>query len=198
MLGLYGLKQWFATILDPVLNLAVRLRLSPDVFTLVGVFGGCLAGFGVCTLQSWLVLLGGLIRLAGANLDGGLARRRGKPTRGGFFKNELGDRAADFATMLGFFCIPAVSADALLFVSLVCAIVMAVAPSIASWFGVSRGLPRINGGPLGKTERVFLAVLAVAMLNFGAAPIPTLLGFAWLVTLGSIVTAVARLRRIHG
>lgn len=196
MLGLYGLKGWFGNLLEPALRLAVRFGWSPDSFTLLGVVGGCLAGFGVASLQWWLVLLGGLMRLAGANLDGALARRRVKPTKGGAFKNELGDRLADFATMLSFALIPAVAAEPALRNLCLFTAGAAVLPSIASWFGLARGKSRINGGPLGKTERTFLAVVLVAAIQLGGQ-----VGFViqlgmYAIVIGSTLTALLRLRSI--
>ena len=196
MQGLYGLKTWFGRLLEPVLRLAIRIRLSPDVFTLLGVLGGVAAGAGVVWLQWWLVLLGGLLRLAGANLDGGLARRRGKPTRFGAIKNEVGDRLADFATMLSFAWIPAVADDAQLQPLCYFAAGASALPSIASWLGLVRGRARINGGPLGKTERAFLAVILVGLLQCG---LPVSLTVSWgmlVIVIGSTLTALLRLRSI--
>jgi CDP-diacylglycerol--glycerol-3-phosphate 3-phosphatidyltransferase len=194
MIGLYGLKGWFGRVLEPVLNFAQKARLSPDVFTLIGVLGGVLAGVGVMSLQWWLALVGGIVRLAGANLDGALARRRGKATRGGAFKNELGDRLADFATMLSFALVPAVAADSQLLALCLFAAGAAMLPSIASWIGLARGMARINGGPLGKTERTFAAVLIVAAIELGApASITIELGML-LIIIGSTITALLRIR----
>ncbi len=197
MLGLYGLKGWFGDQLEPVLKFALKARLSPDVFTLLGVLGGVLAGAGVIAVQWWLVLIGGIVRLAGANLDGALARRRGKATRGGAFKNELGDRLADFATMLSFALVPAVAADSQLQALCLFAAGAAMLPSIASWIGLARGRQRINGGPLGKTERTFAAVLIVAALQLTEAA-GLVIDFAMLlIIVGSTVTALLRLRSLH-
>jgi hypothetical protein len=95
MNGLYGLKAFYSRLLAPVSKLAVRAKLSPDLFTWLGVVGGVLGGYGLAIGSSLLVLLGVLVRLAGANLDGVVARARGLESRRGFWVNELGDRLGD-------------------------------------------------------------------------------------------------------
>ncbi|MER7177102.1 CDP-alcohol phosphatidyltransferase family protein, partial [Streptomyces mesophilus] len=117
-------------------------------------------------------------RLAFANLDGALARDTGRCTRRGAVVNELGDRLADLAMLAGFLFVAPVWLVA-------CAALAATAPSWVALAGAAAGAPRRNGGPVGKTERCALVVLAAATGWF----VPVL----GILAVGSLVTAVVRL-----
>jgi CDP-diacylglycerol--glycerol-3-phosphate 3-phosphatidyltransferase len=120
-------------------------------------------------------------RLACANLDGGVARDAGRATRFGVVANELGDRVADLAALAG--CL------ALAPVALVAAAGLAATlPSWVSLAGASTGAPRVQGGPVGKTERC--ALLAIAAFTGTVAPVLAV------IAVGSVLTALFRLRRI--
>jgi len=198
MPSLYSLKNWFSGLLAPVLKVAIRLGLSPDVFTVVGVAGAALAAFGVLQYSALLVALGCIVRLAGANLDGASARARGKESRHGFLKNEIGDRLADF-TMLGSFALlPIVDSDPALLQLVVFAVVVSSLPTMISLLGYAKGAPRLNGGPVGKTERCLIVVLTVLALQLYADG-ATVLRFAmWVLIIGAIATAFLRRRTIAG
>jgi CDP-diacylglycerol--glycerol-3-phosphate 3-phosphatidyltransferase len=163
MRGLYALKSWFSGLLKPLIFFAVQCKLSPNVFTVLGVVGGALAGFGVASMSTWLVLVGVVVRLAGANLDGAVARAIGRESRSGFWINEVGDRLADWAIFAGLLFMPlALPID--VWVTVMVAVAL---PTAVSLWGVRRGAARINGGPFGKTERCLFAVVFVALLEFG-------------------------------
>ena len=198
MNGLYGLKAFYSRLLSPVSKLAVRAKLSPDLFTWLGVLGGVLGGYGLANGISLLVAVGVLVRLAGANLDGVVARARGLESLRGFWVNELGDRLGDWALFAGVLWLgldPLASGALMLAVAL---------PTAASIWGVVRfGHPRINGGPFGKTERSFSLVIlaftlqALATPNSFATPADFLTAWAWVVVVGSLVTAGMRVQRIR-
>ena len=198
MASLYSLKNWFTRVLAPVLNFSIRLGLSPDAFTVVGIAGAAVAAFGVLNYSALIVTLGCIVRLAGANLDGALARARGKASDHGFLKNEIGDRLADF-TMLGSFALlPIVSSEPTLFQLTVFAILVSALPTMISLLGYAKGAPRLNGGPVGKTERCLIVVLTVLAMQLYADG-ATVLRFAmWVLILGAIATALLRRRTIAG
>lgn len=197
MNGLYGLKSFYTRLLSPVSKLAVRAKLSPDLFTWLGVFGGVLGGYGLANGISLLVAVGVLVRLGGANLDGVVARARGLESRRGFWVNELGDRLGDWALFAGVLWL---GLDPLATLGLMLAVAL---PTAASLWGVLRFRhPRINGGPFGKTERCF-AILALALAfeflalpNDFASPSALLQAWAWAIVAGSLVTAGMRVQRI--
>lgn len=166
MQGLYVLKSWYTRRLAGVVHLAVRHDTSPDVFTALGVGAAGLGGVAVAAGRWPLagVLLAG--RLAGANLDGAVARARGVQRPWGSVLNEVGDRASDIAVFAGLAVLaartrPGGSAPA--GVALVAGTALAASlPTFASLAVAAAGGTRANGGPLGKTERCLLVVLATA------------------------------------
>ncbi|UZN02900.1 CDP-alcohol phosphatidyltransferase family protein [Cellulomonas sp. S1-8] len=195
MPSLYALKPWYTRRLHRFVDGAVARGTSPDTFTVVGVVGAVLAAVALA-LGWWpaaLVLLA--VRLAGANLDGAVARARGVSRPWGFVLNELGDRSSDLLMFAGLAVLAvrtggdAVGGLTPLAWVLVAALA-ATLPTFVSLAGAGAGAPRLNGGPLGKTERCAFAVLASA--------VPTLLpGVAVVVVVGSVLTAVVRARRIR-
>ncbi|MCC2336020.1 CDP-alcohol phosphatidyltransferase family protein [Cellulomonas wangsupingiae] len=195
MPSLYALKPWYTRRLRRFVDGAVARGTTPDLFTVVGVVGAALAGVAIA-LGWWpaaLVLLA--VRLAGANLDGAVARARGVARPWGFVLNELGDRASDLLMFAGLAVLavraggdPVAGLTPLAWVLV--AAVAATLPTFVSLAAAGAGAPRLNGGPVGKTERCALAVLGAA--------VPTLLpGVAVVLAAGSVLTAVVRARRTH-
>jgi CDP-diacylglycerol---glycerol-3-phosphate 3-phosphatidyltransferase len=195
MRGLYALKPWYARRLAMVLDRATRASVSPDVFTGVGVAGAvgaavCLVAaehhrfFGVAVLPLLAV------RLAGANLDGALARARGVARPWGAVLNELGDRASDVVLFVA--CIPIVGAALAGWSALAASL-----PTFASLCLLGAGAARINGGPVGKTERCLAFSLAGIAIAAGATASDAVAVACWATALGGLLTAGARLRTGH-
>jgi len=208
--GLYALKPWYTRRLGSALRAAVRRGTSPDVFTALGVLSA--AGAAVAIALGWwplaLVLLAG--RLAGANLDGAVARARGVSRPWGFVLNEIGDRGSDLLMFAGL-AVLAVREPAATLVtgslsSLVWVLIAGTAatlPTFAALAGTAAGtsaatsaatpgrtVPRLNGGPFGKTERCAVVVVATAFPGW----IPAI---AALVIAGSLLTAAVRFARVR-
>jgi CDP-diacylglycerol---glycerol-3-phosphate 3-phosphatidyltransferase len=186
--GLYGLKPWYAGRLAPVRGLLVARRVPPFVISIAGIgFGGC-AGLAFVLLRPGLaagIAVAALLaaRLACANLDGGVARDGGRSTAFGSVLNELGDRAAELLALAGclaFAPVPLVLA----------AMLAATLPSWIALAGAAAGLGRVQGGPVGKTERCLL----LAALAFTGWTIPLLGALA----AGSALTFLVRLVRLYG
>jgi CDP-diacylglycerol--glycerol-3-phosphate 3-phosphatidyltransferase len=171
----------------------VAHNVSPDVFTAAGVVAAGAAGVTIA-LGWWpLAALFLALRLAGANLDGAVARARGVSRPWGFVVNEIGDRASDLLTFAGLAVFAArlhgpgfhwLSWSVL---QVLAAALAATLPTFASLAAAAAGATRRNGGPLGKTERCLFIVLATAIPFI----MPVLL--TQLVN-GSILTTVLRLR----
>lgn len=190
MRGLYAAKPWYTARLVGVVRFSVERQLSPDVFTWLGV--GCAAGAALTSWQGWWLATAVLLalRLAGANLDGAVARARGVARPWGFVLNEIGDRASDlllFAGLAGLAAsrLPHPSVVSPLVLVLIAA-VAATLPTFAALAAAGAGAPRRNGGPLGKTERCVLAVIATAWP-------PAIPAVCWVVIVGSVATATLRL-----
>ncbi|WP_084229229.1 CDP-alcohol phosphatidyltransferase family protein [Mycobacterium sherrisii] len=196
MTGLYGLKPWFSARLTPIVEAAVTRRVSPDVFTVVGVLAAAAAGVAVA-FGCWpLAAVCMVLRLAGANLDGAVARARGVTRPWGFVVNEIGDRTADLLAFAGLAVWAARHSGAGLHwlswpvLQVLIAALAATLPTFASLAAAAAGATRRNGGPFGKTERCLFVVLATAC----PVIMPVLL--VQLVN-GSILTTVLRLRAAH-
>jgi len=99
--GLYALKPWYTRRLTVLVDAAVSRETSPDVFTGLGVLAALLAALS--TWRGWWLVAGVLLaaRLAGANLDGAVARARGVSRPWGFVLNEIGDRTSDLLMYAG-------------------------------------------------------------------------------------------------
>lgn len=189
MPSLYSLKHWYTRRLRVLVEASVRRGISPDVWTAVGVAAAAL-GAGAIVMGWWpLVFVALAARLGGANLDGAVARARGVSRPFGFVLNEVGDRASDLLMMAGIVGLALRTGAPHVTVGLLLAAAgAAMLPTFVSLAAAGAGAPRLNGGPVGKTERCLAAVVAAAL--------PAHLGIiAWLLIVGSLLTAVVRLRR---
>lgn len=191
--GLYALKPWYTRRLTPIVNAAVARRISPDAFTAAGVVAAGAAGATVA-LGWWpLAALFLALRLAGANLDGAVARARGVSRPWGFVVNEIGDRASDLLTFAGLAVWAARQRGPGLHwlswpvLMVLVAALAATLPTFASLAAAAAGAERRNGGPLGKTERCLFVLLATAF------PVILPVVSTQLVN-GSLITATLRLR----
>jgi CDP-diacylglycerol--glycerol-3-phosphate 3-phosphatidyltransferase len=194
--GLYALKPWFTGRLMFVVNAAVARQVSPDAFTAAGVVAAGAAGIAVA-FGCWpLAAVFMVLRLAGANLDGAVARARGVSRPWGFVINEIGDRASDLLAFAGLTVWaarqhgPGMPGLSWLVLGVLAAAVAATLPTFASLAAADAGATRRNGGPLGKTERCLFVVLATAFPGI----MPFLLTQ---VVSGSMITTVLRLRAAH-
>ena len=193
MKGLYALKPWYTRRLTPIVNAAVTHQMSPDVFTAAGVVAAGAAGVAVA-LGWWpLAALFLALRLAGANLDGAVARARGVSRPWGFVVNEIGDRASDLLTFAGLAVWaarqhgPGHALVVLAGAQVMVAALAATLPTFASLAAAGAGAQRRNGGPLGKTERCLFVLVATAF------PVILPVVCTQLVN-GSLITTVLRLR----
>ncbi len=190
MRGLYALKPWYTRQLDGVVRWAVDRNVSPDVFTWLGVVSAALAAVAIA-VGAWplaLVLLAG--RLAGANLDGAVARARGVSRPWGFVVNELGDRAGDLLMFAGLAVLLGRLQGGAGLVFVLVAALVATLPTFVSLAGAGAGAPRINGGPFGKTERCLAVVVLAAAPGLSPILLPVMIGL-------SLVTVGTRLRELH-
>jgi CDP-diacylglycerol--glycerol-3-phosphate 3-phosphatidyltransferase len=164
----------------------VAANVPPAAITMAGIIFGGAAGAALALLRpgpaagaAAAVLLAA--RLACANLDGGVARDGGRSTSFGSVLNEVGDRAAELAGLAG----------CLAFAPTALVLAAALAATLPSWValaGAAAGLGRLQGGPVGKTERCLLLAL-LAAIGFPVVILSVLAA-------GSAVTALVRLARL--
>ena len=196
MNGLYALKPWYTRRLRVFVERAAAQGTSPDVFTLIGIAGAGAAAISIAV--GWwplsVLLLG--VRLAGANLDGAVARARNVSRPWGFVLNEIGDRVSDLLMFAGLAVWAAYLGGPGLHwlswpvISVLVAAVAATLPTFASLTAAGAGATRRNGGPFGKTERCLAVVVATAV----PAAIPLVCA---LIVIGSLATAGLRLVAAH-
>ena len=189
MVSLYSLKYWYTRRLGVIIQASVRRGISPDVWTAIGVIAAAL-GCGALVMGWWLlafILLAA--RLGGANLDGAVARARGVSRPFGFVLNEIGDRVSDLFIMAGLvgLALRTGSSTTTVYLTLI-ALAAATLPTFISLAAAGAGATRLNGGPCGKTERCLAAVVAAALPQY-------LVIIAWVIIMGSAVTACVRLAR---
>ncbi|GGI44260.1 CDP-diacylglycerol--glycerol-3-phosphate 3-phosphatidyltransferase [Agromyces flavus] len=178
------------------MTVAVDRGWSPDAFTAAGVAFAAVAAGGL--LAGWwpLVLIGLVGRLAGANLDGAVARARGVSRPFGFVLNEIGDRASDLLPSAALSIVAWQTGSLAALVLALVAITAASLPTFVSLAAAAAGAPRINGGPFGKTESA-LAVFLMSMA-FSWFPADAVIGVGSVVIIaGSTVTAATRTRAAH-
>lgn len=189
MVSLYSLKYWYTRRLGVIIQASVRRGISPDVWTAVGVIAAAL-GCGALVMGWWplaFILLAA--RLGGANLDGAVARARDVSRPFGFVLNEIGDRVSDLFIMAGLvgLALRTGSSTTTVYLTLI-ALAAATLPTFISLAAAGAGATRLNGGPFGKTERCLAAVVAAALPQY-------LVIIAWVIIMGSAVTACVRLAR---
>ena len=196
MRGLYAAKPWFTRQLEGFVTIAVNRGWSPDAFTAVGVAFAVVAAGGLL-VGSWpLVLIGLVGRLAGANLDGAVARARGVSRPFGFVLNEIGDRASDLLPLAALSILAWQTGSVPAVAAALVAMTAASWPTFISLCAAAVGAPRINGGPFGKTERTLTVFLmSVAFVWF---PVDAVVGVGSAVIIaGSTWTAAIRARAAH-
>ena len=185
--GLYSFKSWYADLLAPVRRLLVDTEVPPAAITMAGIVFGGGAGAALALVRPGLVagtVVAVLLaaRLGCANLDGGVARDGDRATPFGSVLNEVGDRAAELLALAG----------CLAFAPAALVLAAALAATLPSWValaGAAAGLPRVQGGPVGKTERCLVLAL-IAFTGF-----PTV--FLAVLAAGSALTAAVRLARLR-
>ena len=189
MVSLYSLKYWYTRRLGVIIQASVRRGISPDVWTAVGVIAAAL-GCGALVMGWWIlafILLAA--RLGSANLDGAVARARGVSRPFGFVLNEIGDRLSDLFIMAGLvgLALRTGSSTTTVYLTLI-ALATATLPTFISLAAAGAGAARLSGGPFGKTERCLAAVVAAALPQYLSI-------IAWVIIVGSAVTACVRLAR---
>ena len=118
-----------------------------------------------------------------------MARARGVSRPFGFVLNEIGDRLSDLFIMAGLvgLALRTGSSTTTVYLTLI-ALAAATLPTFISLAAAGAGAARLNGGPFGKTERCLAAVVAAALPQYLAI-------IAWVIIIGSAVTACVRLAR---
>jgi len=197
-----AIKNGYLRVIDPVADLLVRYRVSPNAITTFGTF---------CTIVAGAVYATGHIRTAGwflgltalfDVLDGTVARRTGRTTTFGAFYDSTLDRVADGALLGGlamFFArndvlggVPQWAGTPMLAVTMF-GIIATFLTSYTRARAEALGIPMKGIGFLERPERIVL--LSAPQALFGLALDGYVLMF--IVTLLSVSAWVTAIQRIH-
>ena len=195
MTSVYDLKPRFQALLRPLLNLLVRLNVTPNSITLAALAGSAAVGLSIfyyreskgilLVLPAWLFL-----RMALNALDGMMARDYHLETDLGAFLNEVGDILSD--TLL-YLPLALLDTSALWFIVAFC--FGAVFTEFCGVLGQAAGAGRQYQGPMGKSDRAFV----VGLLALLTVIFPVLLIYWKWVFLGAcLLTGVTCLNRVSG
>jgi CDP-diacylglycerol--glycerol-3-phosphate 3-phosphatidyltransferase/CDP-diacylglycerol--inositol 3-phosphatidyltransferase len=184
---------WQGVMLAPIINLFIRLKISPDVVTLVGTLGVS-AGALVCFPQGWL-WQGVVIVTAfvfSDLVDGAMARKTGRTDNFGAFLDSTMDRIADAALFGGMALFFAWRAEDRLY--LVLSLVCLAMGSVTS-YARSKGEQLGYNAKTGLAERPDRLVGLLVPTFFGdVLGLPILYEVAlWLIAALSTVTVVQRI-----
>jgi CDP-diacylglycerol--glycerol-3-phosphate 3-phosphatidyltransferase len=194
--GLYALKPAFTRRLRRAEDLLVARHVSADAVTAAGagcaaLAGGALAAGAVLHLPLlWLAVPPLLLaRLACNALDGAVARRTGTARPLGTLLNELGDRGADAAVIIG-------AGFAGGFTLALAAVAASFLSSLVGVMSLALTGERDSGGPAGKSERAVQLSLASTLGAVGGSTLPLHVSLG-LVLAGALLTVGARSLRLR-
>jgi CDP-diacylglycerol--glycerol-3-phosphate 3-phosphatidyltransferase/CDP-diacylglycerol--inositol 3-phosphatidyltransferase len=188
---------WQGVVLAPIVNLLLRLGVSPDTVTLVGTLG--VAAGALAFFPRGELLVGVLVITAfvfSDLVDGAMARKSGRTSTFGAFWDSTLDRVGDAAIFGGLALYFAGSGDSYLYLclSLVC-LVMGNLTSYARAKAESLGLDA-KGGIAERADRL-VAILAMTGLS-GLFDLPILLELTlWVLAAASTYTVVFRVLKVR-
>lgn len=211
----HGWAKWLTGVL-------VKSGVSPNFISFTSIIWASLAGlcfYAIAVSPGWidrlLLCLGAALfcqlRLLANMMDGMVAVEAGKASKDGMIWNELPDRFADIAVLVGAgYCVAEVGlADAALGWA---AAVAAVMTAYVREVGRAAGAPADFSGPMAKPHRMFVMTMAALIAAtvplwvgepFSSSSPPTdtpvmgrIISVAlWTVLIGSTFTALNRARR---
>ena len=188
---------WQGVVLAPIVNLLLRLGVSPDTVTLVGTVG---VGFGALAFYPRGELLIGTLVIAvfvfSDLIDGAMARKSGRTSTFGSFWDSTLDRLGDAAIFGGLALYFAGPGDSYLYLclSLVC-LVLGNLTSYARAKAESLGLDA-KGGIAERADRL---VATLVMTGFsGLLDLPILLEILlWVLAAASAYTVAFRVLKVR-
>ena len=179
-------KDWTRDLFNPLVSVAERLRISPNMLTMAGLVLSAVTGLiywrGPFRLASLTLLLAGICDV----LDGQVARRGKRVTGFGAFLDSTLDRYAESLMWLGIFLrysgIGAVSAQLYAFFALVGSLLVSYTRARSGELGHETRL-----GPMERPERMVLIIIGTL---FGAEI------FIWFTLALAVMTNLTVVARI--
>jgi phosphatidylglycerophosphate synthase len=195
-MGIYTTKSKWQNFLQPAVNICVRRRLHPDVFTYGGLALSAIAAWSLLQAGSdlrwlWLAPVCVLGRLLCNLMDGLVARASGVADRWGEVKNEFGDRIADVAIFLGLGL--GGYADARLAMP---ALTLILCVSYLGILGKAVGGSRVYGGVFGKGDRM-MSLAAFTLYPAITGSLSSYNVYLCLAISLAAITLIQRLRILH-
>jgi CDP-diacylglycerol--glycerol-3-phosphate 3-phosphatidyltransferase len=183
---------WQGVMLAPVVNLFIKLGISPDVVTLVGTTGvavGALVFFPQGHLLAGVLFI--TVFIFSDLIDGAMARKSGRVSRFGAFFDSTLDRIGDAAIFGGLVLYYAGPGDDYLYLclSLYC-LVMGAVTSYARARAESLGL-EAQGGIAERADRTAAILLAAGLGDWWNLPI-LLEVTLWVLAVAITVTVLQR------
>lgn len=177
-------------ILDPVAALALRLGLSPDALTVIGLLLSIGAGLLVAKGR---LLAAALLLLAGALcdvLDGSMARRASRSSRHGAFLDSTLDRLAEIAVFVGLLALyrERLALQLLVLLALTGSLMTSYTRARAEGLGVD-----CKVGLLERPERLVLLILGLLLARLRPGGFSLL---EWVIAALALLTYVTTLQRI--
>lgn len=184
------IKSRLGTDLDAVVHrvlpFLVRLRVTPDTLTLIGVAFSGLAGLLFATgspfAAAWPLGMAGIFDL----VDGVVARAQGTCSRAGAFLDSVMDRVSDIVVLGGIAYWMAVTGDRVALAVALWALGASVLTSYAR-ARAERHLADFRAGWMERGERMIVLILG-ALTGWMVAAL-------WIVALGATLTSLQRIRR---
>jgi CDP-diacylglycerol--glycerol-3-phosphate 3-phosphatidyltransferase len=188
---------WQGVVLAPVVNLFLRLGISPDAVTFVGTLGVC-AGALVFFPRGQL-LIGVLfitVFIFSDLVDGAMARVSGRTSLFGSFWDSTLDRIGDGAIFGGLVLYFAGPGDSYLYlcVTLYC-LVMGAVTSYARAKAESLGMDA-RGGIAERADRIVAILVMTGLSGMFGAPI-LLYVVLWALALANTQTVVVRVLKVR-
>lgn len=188
---------WQGVMLAPIVNLFIRLGISPDAVTLVGTIGvsaGALVFFPQGKLLTGVLVITAFV--FSDLIDGAMARTTGRTSAFGAFFDSTLDRLADAAIFGGLVLYFAGPGDSYLYlcVTLYC-LVMGAVTSYARARAESLGMDA-KGGLAERADRLVAILVMTGLSALFDAPI-LLYVTLWALALASTETVVRRILMVR-
>ena len=193
MPSVYDLKPKFQGLLRPLMHKLASAGFTPNVITLLAILGSILCGAVLSManktpvllllLPSWL-----FIRMALNAIDGMMARELAMATPLGAVLNELGDTISDLGLYL-----PLAFVNEQARWPIVAFSIGAVLTEFCGVLGKALGASRHYEGPMGKSDRAFLAG-ALGLITF---LVPAAVEYwGWIFSICALATFVTCINRV--
>jgi len=196
MLNQTNARQVVAGVVEPVARGLLRLGISPDAITVLGLVGTCVGALVFFPQEKWLIGLAVVVLFIFSDLlDGTMARLSGRAGPWGAFLDSTLDRVGDAAILggiaMGFVHAGDPRTAAVAIGCLVGGLVVSYAKARAEGVGAE-----CNVGIAERTERLIIQGIGVVLYGFG---VPYALPVAlWVLLVLTWITVGQRIWHVRG